>query len=88
MSSVFAGTVDDVTPVQCRMARAALGWGVRDLAYKADVAVATVTRFESGTAMRESSVARLVSTFESEGIEFIDGDAPGVRLRRTGDAHD
>ena len=34
--------------IQCRMARAATGMGVRDLADKAGVAVSSVSRFEAG----------------------------------------
>jgi transcriptional regulator with XRE-family HTH domain len=35
-------------PVQCRMARAALGLGVRELAAAAKVSIDTVARFERG----------------------------------------
>ena len=34
--------------VQVRMARAAVGWGVRELAEKAGVTANTVTRIENG----------------------------------------
>ncbi len=37
-----------LTPAQCRMARAALEIGVRDLAAMAGVSAMTVTRFENG----------------------------------------
>ena len=37
-----------LTPIQCRMARAALLLGVRDLAAKAGLSAMTVTRFENG----------------------------------------
>ena len=39
-----------LTPIQIRMARAALGWGVRDLAKKAGLAPNTVSRFETAGA--------------------------------------
>ena len=71
-------------PVQSKMARAALGWGVRDLAQKADVAPATVTRFEGGAGVQSRTVDAMRRTFEAAGVEFIaeNGGGPGVKLRR------
>ena len=67
-------------PVQCRMARAALGMGVRDLAAAAKVASDTVVRFERGDELKERTVDAIRQTLESAGVEFIDGERPGVRL--------
>ena len=36
-----------LTPIQCKMARAALAWTVKDLAEKAKIAANTVVRFEN-----------------------------------------
>jgi hypothetical protein len=66
------------------MARAALGWSVRDLAREARLGVATVNRFEVGTGTtNRNTVAHLRDTFERNGIIFIEanGGGPGVRLR-------
>ncbi|NGO54211.1 helix-turn-helix transcriptional regulator [Mesorhizobium camelthorni] len=65
------------------MARAAVGWGVRDLAKKAGVAVDTVSRLERGEELLPRTVSALRSTLESAGVIFIDqnGNGPGVRLR-------
>nr|WP_312798591.1 transcriptional regulator [Tianweitania sp.] len=73
-----------MTPVQCRMARAALRLGVRELANLADVSTNTVTRFEAGEALKSSTVSHLQSVLEKSGIEFIpeNGGGPGVRLAR------
>ena len=70
--------------VQCRMARAALGLGVRDLARLADVAQATVSRLERGEELKASTVEAIRITLEAEGIEFIpeNGGGVGVRLRK------
>ncbi|WP_246677879.1 MULTISPECIES: transcriptional regulator [unclassified Mesorhizobium] len=70
--------------VQCRMARAALGWGVLDLSKEARVSTQTIVRFERGEALKQSTVDLIRSTFESAGIEFIpeNGGGPGVRLSR------
>jgi transcriptional regulator with XRE-family HTH domain len=70
--------------VQLRMARAAIGWGVRELAAKAGVAANTVTRIENGADAMQSTMDKLQRLLESAGIEFIDenGGGPGVRLRK------
>ena len=69
-----------ITAVQCKMARAALGWGVRDLAREAQVGVSTVTRFESGTEPIPATLAAIRRALEAAGVEFIDGEKPGVRF--------
>lgn len=71
-----------MTPVQMKMARAALGWGVRELAEKAGVTANTVTRIENGSDAKQSTVAALRFALESAGVEFTNGDAPGVKLRK------
>jgi transcriptional regulator with XRE-family HTH domain len=71
-------------PVQCRMARAALGMGVRELAAAAKVSVDTVARFERGEELKERTIDALRRALEAAGIKLIDenGGGPGVRLRK------
>jgi transcriptional regulator with XRE-family HTH domain len=71
-------------PVQCRMARAALGMGVRELAAVAKVSIDTVARFERGDALKERTTDALQRALELAGVEFIDenGGGAGVRLRK------
>jgi transcriptional regulator with XRE-family HTH domain len=71
-------------PVQCKMARAALGLGVRELAELADVSPDTVARFERGDELRDRTVAAMQSALETAGIVFIPSDAmgAGVRLKK------
>jgi len=65
------------------MARAALGWGVRDLAKRAGVSVTTITRFETEQSDPIRATLTVVQqTFEAAGIEFTNGDVPGVRVHR------
>jgi len=73
-----------VIPLQCRMARTALGLGVRDLAKLSKVGVATVARFEAGDDVRPATVDSLRATLEKAGVEFIaeNGGGPGVRLAK------
>ena len=69
---------------QCKMARAALGLGVRDLANQAAVSTQSVTRFERGEALKAATVERLQAALEAAGIEFIpeNGGGAGVRFRK------
>lgn len=66
------------------MARAGIGWGVRDLAAKAQVSVETVVRFESGETLRDATLAKLLTALKRTGVEFIaeNGGGPGVRLAK------
>nr|WP_202618001.1 helix-turn-helix transcriptional regulator [Aureimonas leprariae] len=71
-------------PVQCRMARAALGLGVRELAKAAEVSPDTVARLERGEELKERTVAAIQAALEAAGVEFIaeNGGGAGVRLRK------
>jgi transcriptional regulator with XRE-family HTH domain len=69
-------------PVQCRMARAALGLGVRELAAVAKVSIDTVARFERGDELKERTIDALQRALEAAGVEFTNGDQPGVRLTK------
>jgi transcriptional regulator with XRE-family HTH domain len=68
--------------VQLRMARAAVGWGVRELAERAGITANTVTRIENGADAKQSTMDRLQGALEAAGVEFTNGDQPGVRLTR------
>ncbi|WP_394107665.1 helix-turn-helix domain-containing protein [Xanthobacter autotrophicus] len=70
--------------VQSRMARAAVGWGVRELAKAAGVSVDTVSRLEKGETLLPRTVEAIQIALEMAGVEFIEenGGGPGVRLRK------
>jgi transcriptional regulator with XRE-family HTH domain len=55
------------------MARAALDWGVRDLAEKADISANTVARFESGKKTYVSTQRLIREAFETAGVRFTGG---------------
>lgn len=59
-----------LSAAQCRMARAYLKWGVRELAEKGGVNVNTITRFEAGAGVLAATADKLQSVFEAEGLEF------------------
>jgi transcriptional regulator with XRE-family HTH domain len=73
-----------ITGYQVRMARAALKWGVRDVARAAQVSPATVTRVEAGQPANAATVAAICAALETAGVEFIaeNGGGPGVRLKK------
>ena len=73
--------------IQLRMARAGVGWGVRELAKKAGVTANTVTRIENGADAKQSTIDRLRRALELAGVEFTNGDQPGVRLAKAAAAH-
>jgi len=68
--------------VQCKMARAAVGIGVRELAAAARVSPDTVARLERGESLRERTVDAIRAALEAAGVEFTNGEQPGVRLRK------
>jgi transcriptional regulator with XRE-family HTH domain len=69
-------------PVQCRMARAALGLGIRELALAAKVSIDTITRFERGNQLKERTTEAIQRALEAAGVEFTNGEQPGVRLTK------
>jgi transcriptional regulator with XRE-family HTH domain len=69
-----------------RAARALLRWEQRHLASASSVSLPTVKRLESRPgklAAHGSTVAALKRALESAGVEFTNGDQPGVRLRKS-----
>ena len=78
-----------MTPAQCRMARAALGMGVRELSVLADVSTNTISRFETSDApgtgtvslIKDRTIKALRAALEAAGIQFI---APGDTSDGTG----
>ena len=73
-----------ITTQQCKMARAALGLRVRDLAELAEVSPNTVTRIERGKQLQPRTTAAIQSALERAGVDFIEpnGGGAGVRLRQ------
>lgn len=71
-----------ITKAQFRAARALLDWSRSELGEKAGYSLATIQRVEKGGAfVSEDVLEKLKATLESAGVEFTNGDAPGVRLK-------
>ena len=74
-----------IVPAQIRMARAALGISVRELAAKASVAESTILRFETNKGgMQTATLNKIQLTLEGEGLLFLSADGiggVGIRFR-------
>ena len=71
-----------ITAAQCRAARALLKWNQRELAARANIGVSTIRTFETNvTTPYQTTLGILKETFEKAGIEFIDDDGLGVKLK-------
>jgi transcriptional regulator with XRE-family HTH domain len=74
-----------LTSDQIRAARALVRWSARELAEKADLSLPTIQRLEAAEGVPSTSVQTLIAikaALEKMGVEFTDGEAPGVRLKK------
>jgi predicted transcriptional regulator len=72
-----------ITRNQLRAARHLIGWGQRELADRAGVHLQTIRRLEGLRGQleaRESTIAAIQGAFERAGLEFTNGERPGVRM--------
>ncbi|WP_105401608.1 helix-turn-helix domain-containing protein [Neorhizobium sp. T7_12] len=71
--------------IQLKMARAAVGLGVRELAAAAGVTANTITRIENGADAKQSTLDAIRAVLEKDVILLSDGETTtggvGVRLR-------
>jgi DNA-binding XRE family transcriptional regulator len=83
IANTYVDTVQ-MTPEQLKMARAALGWGVRELGKKAGITANTISRIENGSDAKQSTIVALTRALEAGGVQFIDenGFGAGVRLKK------
>ncbi|MEM9212635.1 MAG: helix-turn-helix transcriptional regulator [Pseudomonadota bacterium] len=72
-----------MNPAQVRMARAALNWKLVDLEKASGVHRNTISNYETekygGT---EATLIAIREALEAAGVEFTNGDQPGVRLKK------
>src|SRR6478672_8617645 len=74
-----------ISSAQMRAARALLRWSALDLAKASKVGVATIRRVEvveGEIPVTLANEAALRQALEAAGVEFTNGDQPGVRLTR------
>lgn len=65
----------NITPAQCRMARAALDITIKDLARAAKLASNTVLYFERGRSSYEESINAMRGALEKKGARFSADDS-------------
>ena len=71
-----------LTPAQSRAARGLLDWSQTELASRSNLSESTIRDFEKGRRVPSpNNLAAVERAFEVEGVEFLNDDAPGVRLR-------
>ena len=71
-----------MTPAQCRAARGLLKWNQDDLASAASVSAVTIRNFENEkSSPQRASLAMMVRALEAAGVEFTNGNRPGVRMK-------
>jgi predicted transcriptional regulator len=71
------------TPAQIRAARALLDWTQADLAAKASISPTSINTIEREKGdPKRSTLNAIRRALEEAGVEFTDGDAPGVRIRQ------
>jgi transcriptional regulator with XRE-family HTH domain len=77
-------TMAPIVPVQCFLAREALGWTMSDLARAAGVSQSAVRKFERGGSQRATTFEAIRGALEDAGVIFIDANdgGPGARLRK------
>lgn len=71
-----------ITGAHCGAARFLLKMTQADLAAASGVSAKAIWDFEAGRRVpRRETIEKLREAFERRGIEFYNGDEPGVRLR-------
>jgi transcriptional regulator with XRE-family HTH domain len=72
-----------MTPDQSRAARGLLDWSQAELAARSNLSESTIRDFEKGRRVPSiNNLAAVRRALEAAGVQFIDGDQPGVRLTR------
>ena len=72
-----------ITPDQCLEARELLGWSRVRLGSRCGLSHTSLRRFEVGVLFPKSeSLAAIERALNEAGVEFTDGDQPGVWMRK------
>jgi predicted transcriptional regulator len=73
-----------ISSEQIRAARALLRWEQKDLAAKSGVSLPTIKRLETipgELAAKRDTVAAIIAAFKTAGLEFTNGNQPGIRMK-------
>jgi transcriptional regulator with XRE-family HTH domain len=73
-----------ISPAQCRAARGLIAMDQADLAEAANVSRNVIIDFEKGRRVpTRNNLAAIQRVLEKAGVEFTNGDASGVRLKKS-----
>ena len=73
-----------ISPAQCRAARGLIAMDQATLAEAANVSRNVIIDFEKGRRVpTRNNLAAIQRMLEKAGVEFTNGDAPGVRLKKS-----
>jgi hypothetical protein len=73
-----------LTGKHIRAARGLVGWTQRELASRAKVGLGTIRRMEDvegPVSARTENIISVAAALQKQGVEFLNDDSPGVRLR-------
>jgi transcriptional regulator with XRE-family HTH domain len=79
--------IEKISVKQVKAARMLLGWSQEDLGEAAGLGKVTVPRLEAkdgDLGGLPETRAKIVAALERAGVEFTNGDEPGVKLRAKG----
>ena len=85
VEKVSRGQKQKITGTQIRAGRAIVRWSANDLAGQAQIGVMTVRRAEQADGVPNlipNNLDAIQNALEEAGVEFIDGELPGVRPRK------
>ena len=85
VEKVSRGQKQKITGTQIRAGRAIVRWSANDLADQAQIGVMTVRRAEQVDGVPSlipNNLDAIQNALEEAGVEFIDGELPGVRPRK------
>ena len=71
-----------MTPSQCRAARELIDMSQMQLALAANVPRGVIVDFELSSLPPKSYLQAMQRALEHRGIEFVEGERPGARLRK------
>lgn len=72
-----------ISAAQIRAARGLIDWSQTQLAKEAGVGISTIADFERGKRTPiGNNLAAIQRALEAAGVEFTNGDEPGVKLKR------
>lgn len=84
---MLASALISLTGRHIRAARALIGWTQIELSRRSRVALGTVKRmegFDGPVAARTDTLGKVAAVLQKAGVEFLNDDQPGVRIKGKG----